>query len=96
MASGNEVFREGLRSALDSDLVHLAAQRAVEQSAVDQLTTVPLVNGMAEGIEFLLREPLPGELPEDDPGDLVLDALRDELRNRIAQRYPARGDSTNG
>lgn len=91
MPGNNEIIRESLRSATDKELIRLAAKRAVEQSVMSQLTVVPLDEGMVSGMEFLLREPLPGELPRDYPGDPVLDAMRDELRDRIVGRFGSQG-----
>ncbi len=88
----NEVIRGSFRSASDKELIRFAAKRFIEQDVVRQLTEVSLEDGITEGIEFLLRQPLPGEVPEDAPGDPMLDAARDELRARVAQRF----DSTTG
>jgi len=86
----NETIRVTLGSVTDKELIRFAARRCVEQDAADQLTEVSLEDGMVAGIEFLLRQPLPGELPEDLP-DPVLDAARDELRARIALKFGESG-----
>jgi len=87
----NEIVRHGFESASDKELIRFAAKRLVEQDVFSQLTEAPLEDGIAEGIEFLLRQPLPGELPEDLPGDQVLDAVQSELRARIARRFGENG-----
>ena len=87
MTEASNVLRETFRTATDKDLVVMASRRAMEHSVVLQLTDVPADQGIAMGIEFLLREPVPGELPDDVPEDPTLNALRDELRSRVAARF---------
>jgi hypothetical protein len=92
MGDRQDILRETFRTASDKDLVHLASRRAMEQSIILQLDSVPADVGIAMGIEFLLREPLPGEEPEDAK-DPTLDAMRDELRIRVAKRFGSRSDN---
>jgi hypothetical protein len=89
-----DMFRETFRTASDKERVEMASRRAMENSIILQLDEVPADQGIAMGIEFILREPLPGEVAEgrDDP---LLDVMRDELRSRIVRRFGGK-EQTNG
>lgn len=87
MAGNADMMAETFRRASDNELVSLLASRTVEQSAADQLTTVSLEDGLREGFSDLLHNPVEGELSPDVPDDPVLNALKKEVRRRIAERF---------
>lgn len=85
-----DILRRTFETAPDGELVNMAAKRAMEQSVILQLQDVPADTGIAMGIEFLLRETMPGEVPEGSE-DPLLEAMRDELRSRIVNKFGNRG-----
>lgn len=94
--------QEGLREAMrmsgwgDKDLVHMLAQRFTEQTVIAQLSTVSVEEGTAFGIELLLQPETEYQLPDGISRDKVLDAMTEEVRQRIAHRIEHGAYQLNG
>jgi hypothetical protein len=98
MVSTPDQYREelGMESWPDKQLVHILAQRFVEQSVVTQLMTVSAEAGTAFGIELLLTPEIEGERSPDFSRDTMLDAMITEVRRRIAARLEDGAYTING